>query len=1216
MLASQSMAVCLIALLAVQGAWATTYYVDSTNGAEGASGTEAEPLASIAAALAKEDVTEVVLAKGHYAPRETITLDKAVVVRGADGAKKEDVRISGSNARKVFRLNHVGAVLRGVTVEDGYQNQGQGAGVDVTAGTIIDCIVRNCKGVFGSRGMVYLGGDSAFCFNCVITNYQGSAFGGGQRPGGCLCVTKGKAANCFMSGGHADTGVDFWGPGLRIDGGMVANCTIVGNQSSHDGAVYAAGGKVYNCLIWNNTSDGGTATGYDVVFPGDAAGNYSAKNLSVLDTCVARYAPNDTCIAANDVTATGDFWTPLPGSPVIDVGKSDLDWLPETDLNGNPRKVGEKVDVGCCEYQDAVAALAFVSSTHQGACPLAVTFVATLAKATASSYEWNFGDGTETVTTTEPFAEHTYQKVGSFYPSVSAGGLSWTATSPIECFSAEISVTTAAELDAALAVVRDGQTIVLAKGDYPSTAQRLMTSKVTLRGATGKPEDVVLKTTKAGYRHLFVNNPVARLESLTVDGGNFSSGVNGFVCLGENGGTATNCIFRNGRKNGNGHGSVGLLGAKSMMTHCIVTNNTSESDGQGAYNSSGVDVRAGKVSNCLIANNTMTGSHEPDHKYSAAGALLYGGTIENCTIVDNNGDKCGGVRAESSGSVRNCIICNNTATIRGAGYHNIWPGSDSKFTNCMFDKEKVSGTGCGFVESFTSLFAGYSVGNLTPASTNLIDKGAEQTIAVSVDLAGKERVMGAAIDIGAYEFDPNVFAVTLKTSLTEGFEPLSVVLTAEVSGTNGVDDMIFTWRIVGENEQVKTNVNTLVLGNLTAGALNVEVSVENGTTHETKSDLKTGLVNVVPKVMKVIEGNPGAAFPFDTEANAAASVKVALDRTIDKGVIELVPGVAHRLCGTMTIDKSVTIRGAGSTPDETLLEAVQPSVSGIGFSDAEIVLKNPGARLENMTIKTVAVSNVKGISIGADGGTISNCVLTGSANEAFIRNQSDFGVVTHCVITNVFVTTLSGGGIRPKGFICDSSGKSRYSNLLIVDNSFQPGEAFPFFFIRGVMENCTIVRNNFKLGAITDWDTVYNPNVDGNGKGGTIRHVYLFGASAKAENCVFACNMTNRVSALLLNMSSDAGGYGGSVGDCQVFNGTKPAPELAAIASAEAIFRRPARGDWRLKGDSPARDIVPKAELPADLPATDLGGNPRVYSVGLDAGCYECMSGGTMLIVR
>ena len=1195
---------------------AATYYVDSTRGSDENSGTEAEPFASIATALAQEDVTEVVLAAGDYAPTATITLDKAVTVRGATDAKKEDIRISGANKRKVFLLNHVDAVLCGVTVENGYLSQDQGAGVDVTAGKLVDCIVRNCKGVLGSRGMVYLGGDSAFCFNCVLTNYQGSAFGGGQRPGGCLCVTKGKAANCFISGGHADPGVDFWGPGLRIDGGMVANCTIVGNQSSHDGAVYAVGGKVYNCLIWANTSDGGTASGYDVVFPGDIKGNYKAANLSVLDTCVARYAPNDTCIAASDVTATGDFWTPLPGSPVIDVGINDLDWLPETDLNGNPRKVGEKVDVGCCEYQDDVAALAFVTSTHQGACPVTVTFVATLAKATASSYEWDFGDDTEPETTTEPFAEHTYQKLGSFYPSVSAGGLSWTATSPIECFSPEISVTTAAELDAALAIVRDGQTIVLAKGDYPSTAQRQVASSVTLRGATGKPEDVVLKTTKKGYRHLFVNNPIARIESLTVDGGNFSSGVDGFVCVGANGGTATNCIFRNGRKNGNGHGSVGLLGTESMMTHCVITNNTSENDGQGNYNSSGVDVRGGRVSNCLIADNTMTGSDSRDTKYSAAGALLYGGTIENCTIVDNNGDKCGGVRVESSGAVRNCIICNNTATVKGAGYHNIWPGSDSKFTNCMFDKEKVSGTGCGFAENFMSLFAGYSAGDLTPASTDLIDKGAEPTIVASVDLAGKERVMGAAIDIGAYEFDPNVFAVTLKTSATEGFEPLSVVLTAEVSGTNGVDDMIFTWRIAGENEQVKTNVNTLVMGGLTAGALNVEVSVENGATHATKSDLKTGLVYVVPKVMKVVEGNPGAAFPFNTEANAAASVKDALAQTIDWGVIELVPGVAHQLRGTITIDKSVTIRGVGSTPDETRLEAVLPNVSGIDFDDSEFVLKNPGARLENMTIKTVDVMGVKGISIGADGGTVSNCVLTGSASEAFIRNQSDSGVVTHCVITNVSVTTQSGGGIRPKGFICDSSGKSRYSNLLIVDNSFQSGESFPFFFIRGVMENCTIVRNNFKLGAITDWDTVYNPSADVNGKGSTIRHVYLFGASAKAENCIFACNMTNRVNALLLNMSSDAGGFGGSVGDCQVFNGTKPAPELAAIAPVESIFRRPAKGDWRLRGNSPARDIVPKGELPADLPATDLGGNPRVYSVGLDAGCYECLSGGTMLLVR
>ena len=36
----------------------------------------------------------------------------------------------------------------------------------------------------------------------------------------------------------------------------------------------------------------------------------------------------------------------------------------------------------------------------------------------------------------------------------------------------------------------------------------------------------------------------------------------------------------------------------------------------------------------------------------------------------------------------------------------------------------------------------------------------------------------------------------------------------------------------------------------------------------------------------------------------------------------------------------------------------------------------------------------------------------------------------------------------------------------------------------------------------------------------------------------------------------------------------------------------------------------------ASAKTVDLGGNPRVYSVGHDAGCYECQSGGMMMLVR
>ena len=72
----------------------------------------------------------------------------------------------------------------------------------------------------------------------------------------------------------------------------------------------------------------------------------------------------------------------------------------------------------------------------------------------------------------------------------------------------------------------------------------------------------------------------------------------------------------------------------------------------------------------------------------------------------------------------------------------------------------------------------------------------------------------------------------------------------------------------------------------------------------------------------------------------------------------------------------------------------------------------------------------------------------------------------------------------------------------------------------------------------------------------------------------------------------------------------------ACYTGADPLFRNAAKGDFRLRSTSLARDVVLKRDLPADIPATDLLGNPRVFGIGLDAGCYESQAGGMMLLVK
>lgn len=101
--------------------------------------------AAITEATSDDTTAEVVLGAGDYAPAATITLDKAVTVRGATG-NPGDVRVSGGT-RKAFSLDNASAQLRDLVVENcvlSSINQ-DGIAVYVAKGVISNCVVRNCR---------------------------------------------------------------------------------------------------------------------------------------------------------------------------------------------------------------------------------------------------------------------------------------------------------------------------------------------------------------------------------------------------------------------------------------------------------------------------------------------------------------------------------------------------------------------------------------------------------------------------------------------------------------------------------------------------------------------------------------------------------------------------------------------------------------------------------------------------------------------------------------------------------------------------------------------------------------------------------------------------------------------------------------------------------------------------------------------------------------
>ncbi len=711
-------------------------------------------------------------------------------------------------------LNNAASLVTDCTIENGnagtqggnvYVNSGsvsgstiangtsvtEGGNVFMAASTVVsDCVISN--GTInstntnwdGPKGVnVNLNGASAKLLRCHViggTTTPLKEDGSFYYDRGSVAVNNASAQidNCLVEG-CACGGV------VMQSNGYLYSSTVV-NNGKYGYWSWNANQHVYNTVIYGNMANdanadwtGNMPDGASAVFLNNAVTESGSRHTTDAYPTVVLLA-SDSAFAGY---VNGDY-RPADYSALIDAGADDSRGAAasSTDLAGNPRQNGVAIDIGCYEYQTPDMSVHIDGATlDQAFAPAVVTFTHSVdhsADPATVVFSYDFGDGTTNETTAAATISHTYTTPGAYTVTITASNdcedesAEMTYPGYVRVASPTVYVTPGtgsgtfpyntpesgfATIKAAVDNAIDGNTLLLGAGIYETGNELVVDKSIAILGTAAKPEEVIVRNTNAsqGHRTMAVNNGDAFVANLTIENGYNNIGANLRLAAG----VVSNCVIRGGTAvaNSNGAGSGVELAGAGTLTHCVVSNNVvqgTSSDGGmtgGAiyipYNS-----KNGRISNCLVAYNRYVTSGETV-KAGTAGIRFFGENnetkVENCTIVANTvegtlSDDSAGIYCTSwSVRFRNNIIAGNNETGKG------------RFTAAKIDEHCTNVNNLTDAEApATAVFRNFSGGDFRLKSGSAAyDKGASSglTLQPSVDLAGKPRIYGKAIDIGCYE---------------------------------------------------------------------------------------------------------------------------------------------------------------------------------------------------------------------------------------------------------------------------------------------------------------------------------------------------------------------------------------------------------------------------------------------------------------------------------